>query len=65
MTETAARTYCMRLYREGNLFPHKQLIPTFGEHAAPCGIGIPANISETRRAGRILPRLTPITTAKW
>jgi hypothetical protein len=33
MTKTAARAYCMRLYREGNLFPHKQHIPTFEEYA--------------------------------
>jgi hypothetical protein len=25
----------MRLYREGNLFPEKRYIPTFGEYAAP------------------------------
>jgi integrase len=25
----------MRLYREGNLFPNKRYIPTFGEYAAP------------------------------
>jgi integrase len=33
VTKTAARAYCMRLYREGNLFPHKQYIPTFEEYA--------------------------------
>jgi len=32
-TKTAARAYCMRLYREGNLFPVKQYIPTFEEYA--------------------------------
>jgi hypothetical protein len=34
VTKTAARAYCMRLYREGNLFPHKQYIPIFEEYAA-------------------------------
>ena len=33
MTKTAARAYCMRLYREGSLFPHKRHIPTFEEYA--------------------------------
>jgi hypothetical protein len=35
VTKTAARTYCMRLYREGNLLPNKQHIPTFEEYAVP------------------------------
>jgi hypothetical protein len=42
----------MKLYRDGNLFPHKQHIPTFEEYAADCGIGILVNISRTRKAGR-------------
>jgi hypothetical protein len=33
MTKTAARAYRMGIYREGNLFPHKQHIPTFEEYA--------------------------------
>jgi hypothetical protein len=33
-TKTTARAYCMRLYREGTLFPSaKQHIPTFEEYA--------------------------------
>jgi hypothetical protein len=32
VTKTAARAYCMRLYREGNLFSNKQHIPTFEEY---------------------------------
>jgi integrase len=35
VTKTAARAYCMRLYRDGNLFPKKQYISTFEEYAAP------------------------------
>jgi hypothetical protein len=65
VTKTAARVYCMRLYREGNLFPHKRHIPTFEEYAAPGGIGKLATISRTRKAARILPRLTPTTAARW
>ena len=32
-TKTTARAYCMRLYREGSLFPVKKRIPTFEEFA--------------------------------
>ena len=32
-TKTTARAYCMRLYRDGNLFPIKQHVPTFEEYA--------------------------------
>jgi hypothetical protein len=34
LTKTAAKAYCMRLYRERILFPATQKhIPTFGEYA--------------------------------